>query len=83
MIGAAAANRSKYRFTILAWFPAHIKGNEDHVTVTMLSGPDWDHLSICGSLTMTERQWMTLAEAIKAAIPDDVEFDDQRRRREA
>ncbi len=76
---SVAANRrepSKYRLRILGRFKARLEGNEDHVTATVLAGPDWEHMSVCGTLTMTEREWSTLCEGLSRGLRDDVEVEE-------
>jgi hypothetical protein len=71
-----AQERSKYRMRVIGKFPAKLAGNEDHVTATILAGADWDHLSVCGTITMTEREWTNFVAALRRATPDDVEIED-------
>jgi creatinine amidohydrolase/Fe(II)-dependent formamide hydrolase-like protein len=67
---------SKYLLRVIGKFPAKLAGNENHVTATILAGPDWDHLSMCGTITMTEPEWTNFVAALRRATPDDVELED-------
>ncbi|MGH2729571.1 MAG: hypothetical protein ACRDJI_03070 [Actinomycetota bacterium] len=68
----------KFEFRIVGKFEAHLRGNESHVFLSVLAGNDWEHLSLCGTLTMTEAQWQTLAEGLRKAVGDSVRLDDAR-----
>ena len=45
------------------------------VTVSVLVG-EGDHLSLSGTLSMTESEWLPLAAALKAGLPGRVEFEE-------
>ena len=66
------AGRHVYRFTVLGWYPARLKGNESHVTVNLAAGHD-ENLTYCGTLTMSEDEWNTFVEVLKKGLKDDVE----------
>ncbi|HEX2049961.1 MAG TPA: hypothetical protein VHJ34_04915 [Actinomycetota bacterium] len=72
---------SKYRLRIIGRFPAHLTGNLDHVSASILAGPDWDHLSMCGTVTMTESEWDDLVDALRRGAGDDVDVEDAGGRR--
>jgi hypothetical protein len=74
----AVVDTPKFEFRIVGKFEAHLPGNENHVFLSMLAGNDWDHLSLCGTLTMTESQWQTLAEGLQKAVGDSIRLDDAR-----
>jgi hypothetical protein len=70
------ARRHTFRFSVLGWYPARLKGNETHVTVNMTAGHD-DNLAYAGTLTMSESEWKTFVEALKKSLHGDVEVVDQ------
>lgn len=69
---------SKFEIRVLGRFEAHVEGNENHVTFTLLAGPDWDHLSYCGTVTMTEVQLQDLTAGLRRRLADDVRLVDDR-----
>lgn len=68
---------SKYRLRVLRRFKAHTGGNENHVCGSILAGPDWDHLTLCGTLTMAEDEWSALSGILKEALGDAVELESE------
>ena len=72
----AVEDASKFRLSIIGRFRAHLPGNESHVFDSVLAGPDWDHLSLSGTLTLSVAQYRTLADALKEAIGDAVELEE-------
>lgn len=66
---------SKFVFRLLGRFRSELEGNEDHVTVSLLTGPDWQHLSLSGTLTMTELEWQDLLEGMSRGMPDGVRLE--------
>ena len=48
------------------------------VTVTLLAGGP-DRLSMCGTFSMTEQEWLPLKAALRRGLGDDVEFDETSR----
>ena len=67
---------SKYRLRVLRRFAAHTGGNEDHVCGSILAGPDWEHLTLCGTLTMAADEWATLSSLLKESLGASVELED-------
>jgi hypothetical protein len=67
--------RHRYRFSVLGRYPARLRDNQPAVTVTMAAG-DEDHLVHCGTLTMSEPEWGTLADALRYSLRDAVEIED-------
>ncbi|HVF52212.1 MAG TPA: hypothetical protein VNC78_01255 [Actinomycetota bacterium] len=65
----ARRQSQRYQFRVIGRFEAHLEGNENHVTVTVLAGPDWEHLSLCGTLTLTESEWETLYTGMERGMP--------------
>jgi hypothetical protein len=49
------------------------------VTVNVVAGRD-DHLVHSGTLTMSEAEWATFTEALKASLGNDVEIEDRTQR---
>ena len=72
----AGTGGSKYRLRTIRRFRAHTGGNEDHVCGAILAGPDWDHLVLCGTVTMTEAEWGTLARLLAEGLGADVQLED-------
>lgn len=68
----------KFEFRIVGKFEAHLPGNEDHVFLSVLAGNDWEHLSLCGTLTMTESQWHALSDGLQDALGKGVRVEDAR-----
>lgn len=66
---------SKFQFRVLGKFHSDLEGNEDHVTISLLAGPDWEHLSLSGTFTMTEGEWHDLFQGLRAGIPADVRLE--------
>lgn len=69
-IGAA------FKLRVIGRSPAHITGNEDHVSACLLAGPDPDHLTLAGTLTMTDVEWESLVRAMRKAFGDEVAIED-------
>jgi hypothetical protein len=67
--------RQRYRFSVLGRYPARLRGNQPAVTVTMAAG-DEQHLVHCGTLTMSEPEWETLAGALRYSLKGSVEIED-------
>ncbi len=66
----------RFRFSVLGRYPARLRGNEPAITLKVLAGHG-DHLAYAGTLTMTEAEWASFAEAIQQALGDRVEIDDR------
>jgi hypothetical protein len=65
----------KYRFKVLGRYRAHLSGNESHVTLNVLAGRN-DHLSYCGTLTMSEEEWNALRLRLRRSLETDLEIED-------
>ena len=50
----------------------HAPKGEDQVALSLLAGADWDHLTLCGTLTMTERELADLLSALEQAMGEPV-----------
>lgn len=72
------ARDSKFKFQVIGRFDPNIPGNDSHVFLSVLAGDDWDHLSLCGTLTMSEPQWQTFSDALRDAIGDSIELENLR-----
>ena len=48
------------------------------VTVTLLAGEP-ERLSLCGTFSMTEPEWLPLKAALQSSLGEDVEFVDELR----
>ncbi|MGH8573198.1 MAG: hypothetical protein ACREX8_11585, partial [Gammaproteobacteria bacterium] len=46
------------------------------VTVSVLAGSD-GHKAFCGTLTMTEPEWTTMAKVLASGLGDAAHFEDQ------
>jgi hypothetical protein len=68
----------RFRFTVLGRYPAHLKGNQTAVTVSMAAGEE-GRLVHCGTLTMAEAEFDTLIGGLQASLPDAVEVEDHSR----
>ena len=65
----------KYKFRVITKSETHTKmGMGVVVTVSMLAGED-DRLSLCGTFSMTEPEWLPLAAALRQSLGDDVQFE--------
>ena len=69
--------KHRYRFSVLGRYQTPSEGNEAHVTVNLIAG-DEGHLTYCGTLTMSESEWETLIEGLRAGLPDAVSVEDPR-----
>jgi surfactin synthase thioesterase subunit len=68
----------RFRLTVLGRYQTQ-QGSEMAVTVNVLAGRN-DHLVHSGTLTMSESEWATFTDALKASLGDDVEIEDRSRR---
>ena len=70
----------RYRFRVITRSETKTpQGMGVVVTVTMLVG-EGDHLSLSGTLSMTEAEWVPLAAALREGLGDRVEFEEIDRR---
>ena len=81
-MGAPHQQNFRYKFRVLGHHGARLVGNEPHITVTFLAGPD-DHLSYCGTLTMAEAEWQLFSGALSKALGSSLEIEDARTSRAA
>jgi hypothetical protein len=65
----------RYRFTVLGRYPAHLRGNETAVTINVAAGAG-QHLVHCGTLTMSEPEWDTLAGALRYSLRENLDIAD-------
>jgi hypothetical protein len=70
----AMTQLQRYKFLVLARYPAGLRGNDAHVSVKMLAGEN-DHLAYCGTLTMTDRQWEDLSMVLQKSHAVSVEVE--------
>jgi hypothetical protein len=68
--------RFKYRFKELGKYEARLRGNEPHVTLSVLAGPG-DNLTYCGTLTMSEAEWDTLKGHLSRTLSEDFEVEER------
>lgn len=67
---------SKYKLKVITKSETHTKmGMGVVVTVNMLVG-NGDTLSLAGTLSMTEEQWLPLRRVLAEGLGDDVEFEE-------
>ena len=84
MVEAGSVDANKFKLRVIGRFPAHAAGDSsdprtlglDAISAVLLAGPDWDHLSLCGTVTMTESECATLVHALSRSIDDDFSFED-------
>ncbi len=69
--------RHAYKFSVLGRYQTASKGNEPHVTVNFVAGEE-GHLTYCGTLTMSESEWETLVDGLRAGLGDAVSVEDLR-----
>ncbi|MFN2525928.1 MAG: hypothetical protein ABR505_06650 [Actinomycetota bacterium] len=62
-----ATKEAAFKLRVIGRSPAHITGNENHVSACLLAGPDKEHLTLAGTLTMTEMEWDSLVRALRKA----------------
>lgn len=55
----------------------HAPRSEDQVTFSLLAGADWQHLTLCGTLTMTEQEFADLLAALEQAMGEQVQLEDR------
>jgi hypothetical protein len=72
-----ADEQLRYTFTVLGRYDARLRGNEPHVTVSVLAGRG-DHAVYCGTLTMSEAEWESFAAALQRGLGEDLEIHDDR-----
>ena len=65
----------RFKATVLGHYEARLKENEPHITVNLLAGPG-DHLSYCGTLTMSESEWDALKRVLSRGLGSNFEVDD-------
>ncbi len=66
----------RFRFTILARYPARLKGNQTAVTINVAAGDAGGHLVHAGTLTLSESEWVVLRAALARSLGDDLEVED-------
>ena len=66
--------RFRYKFKVLGKYDARLRGNEPHVTLSVLAGRD-EHLVYCGTLTMSEAEWDALKGHLEVALSEDFEVE--------
>ncbi len=71
-----ATKQAAFKLRVIGRSPAHITGNEAHVSACLLAGPDADHLTLAGTLTMTDMEWESLVRAMRKAFGDEVAIED-------
>ena len=64
-----------FLFTVLGRYPAHVEGNQPHITVNVAAGRD-DHFVHCGTLTMSEDERDVFVGGLRTGLPDAVEVKD-------
>jgi hypothetical protein len=70
-----------YKFRVITKSETHTRqGMGVVVTVTLLAGEP-GRLSMCGTFSMTEPEWLPLKKALDISLGDAVEFEDIDRRR--
>ncbi len=72
--------QARFRFSVLGRYQRDTRGNLPHVTVNVIAG-EGDHLTYCGTLTMSEFEWRALAAALQSSLGDRVEIDDRSERK--
>ena len=70
------ATRYAFSFVVVGRYPARLKGNRPSLTVNMLAGTD-DHVTYCGTLTMSEDEWDTFYWGLKESLGDRVRVEDE------
>ena len=66
----------QYKFKVITKSETHTRqGMGVVVTVTLLAGEP-NRLSMCGTFSMTEAEWLPLKEALASSLGDDVSFDE-------
>ncbi len=65
----------RFKATVLGHYDARLKGNEPHITVNLLAGSG-EHLSYCGTLTMSEPEWEVLKGILTRGLKGGFEVDD-------
>ena len=69
----------RYKFKVISKSETHTRqGMGVVVTVTLLAGEP-ERLSMCGTFSMTEPEWLPLKTALLSGLGDEVEFDEIRR----
>jgi hypothetical protein len=68
----------RYRFRVLTRSETHGTGMGVVVTVSILVGKG-DQLSLSGTLSMTEAEWLPLKGALQQSLGERVEFEEIRR----
>jgi hypothetical protein len=66
----------RYKFKVITKSETHTRqGMGVVVTVTLLAGEP-NRLSLCGTFSMTEAEWLPLKAALAAGLQNDVEFEE-------
>lgn len=71
-----AKSQAKFKLRVIGRSPAHITGNEEHVSACLLAGPDKDHLTLAGTLTMSTLEWDSLVGAMRKVFGDEIVVED-------
>jgi hypothetical protein len=74
--GTGMGGEQRFRFKVLGRYQTQHEGNELAVTVNLAAGWD-DHLVHCGTLTMSESEWVTFVGALKDSLGDGVQVEDR------
>jgi hypothetical protein len=69
-------SRFKYKFKELGKYDARLRGNEPHVTLSVLAGQD-DNLVYCGTLTMSEEEWNNLKSHLSNTLNENFEVEER------
>lgn len=72
--------QARFRFSVLGRYQRETRSNLPHVAVNVIAG-EGNHLTYCGTLTMSEFEWGALAAALQSSLGDRVEIDDRRERK--
>jgi hypothetical protein len=69
----------QYKFKVITKSETHTKqGMGVVVTVTLLAGEP-NRLSMCGTFSMTEAEWLPLKQALVSGLGEDVSFEEKTR----
>ena len=66
----------KYKFKELGKYDARLRGNEPHVTLSVLAGRD-ENLVYCGTLTMSEEEWDNLKTHLSESLDEGFEVEER------
>ncbi len=81
---SAQPPHNRFKLRVVGRFPAHhlSEGQRsdalglDAISVAVLAGPDWEHVSFCGTLTMTESEWSSFVAGLERGLGGDVHVED-------